>query len=149
MSNNHLALQKQLLTEESEQYVAKLSDGLHRANDNLKDMGVYALLSLGGIIATYYIAKLLLKSGKKEKKVKITSETFASSAVAKREDSFISMLFESVKQQLILFVLGMLRQKLMEYLESIDKDGLMDKFASFIQGVTPKPYRKETYKEQI
>ena len=105
-----------------------LRDSLDAQISNLKDKfgdaGKNALLIGGGLVTVYAVVKMLSKSKKKKKAKKVLiqqtepskKEVVVSNPVPKRSN----MLTDTVKEQLIIFLLGIAAERLGKFLSSLD-----------------------------
>lgn len=132
MTSSEIALKKQSLILDSQIYSTNITSDLHSINSNLKRVGLTALLAGAALVTTYYVAsKIFGKSKSKKQWIANKNNPAGVEIMSMRPVSTSSHWFAMVKEQMLLFVLAILKQKLAEYLESINKEAVMEKISGF------------------
>ena len=117
---------KQELIERSEIYKSNVANELNVINHKFKEAGLSALIAGATVVTTYYLATKLF--GKSKKKIALQPVGLSSEAnyqlVSQRPDSSTSHWVGLIKEQMFLFLLALLKNKLAAYIDTLDKDDL-------------------------
>lgn len=134
MISNDTSMRKQALIQDTEMFKENMTQGLGRLNQNLKSAGMTTLLAGAAFLTTYYVAKKLF--GKSKKKTNRTEAANynpnAQQLASLRPEDNGSRWVGIIKEQLFLFVLAILKNKLSTFVESMDKDDLSKGLGSII-----------------
>lgn len=131
MTSTEIALKKQSLIEDSQTYSTNITADLNSINNNLQRVGLTALLAGAALVTAYYLASKIFGKSKNKKQWVANETTEDQQLVSMRPTSNTPYWFAMVKEQMMLFVLAVLKQKLVEYLQSIDKEAVMEKITGF------------------
>lgn len=134
MTTNDTSMRKQALIQDTETFKKNMSQGMGMLNQNLKHAGLTTLLAGVAFVTTYYLArKLFGKSKKKADKPQVVSNyPNAQQLVSLRPEDSGSHWVGIIKEQLFLFVLAILKNKLSAFIENMDKDDLSKGLGSII-----------------
>lgn len=142
MTTSEIELKKQSLLQDSQTYSTNITSDLHSINSNLQRVGLTALLAGAALVTTYYLASKIFGKSKSKKQWVANENNAGNQVVSMRPASTTPNWYAMVKEQMMLFVLAMLKQKLAEYLESIDKEAVMGKISGFFASTTTKENTK-------
>jgi len=133
MTSNDTSMRKQALIQDTEMFKENMTQGLGRLNQNLKSAGLTTLLAGAAFLTTYYLAKKLFGKSKK-KAISTQAANYnpnAQQLVSLRPENG-SHWVGIIKEQMFLFVLAILKNKLSSFIETMDKDDLSKGLGSVI-----------------
>ena len=107
------------LQKSNEAYKNSLEKQLDKFKGDVNNIGKTALWIGGGLFATYLVVDALTASGKK-KKSKGKSKKSAEEPVEKPAKD--NLLMSTVKEQALIFVLGLAAQQLAKFLSELDSE---------------------------
>ncbi len=110
---------KEELQKSNEAYKNSLEKQLDKFKGDVNNIGKTALWIGGGLFATYLVVDALTASGKK-KKSKGKSKKSAEEPVEKPAKD--NLLMSTVKEQALIFVLGLAAQQLAKFLSELDSE---------------------------
>ena len=110
---------KEELQKSNEAYKNSLEKQLDKFKGDMNNIGKTALWIGGGLFATYLVVDALTASGKK-KKSKGKSKKSAEEPVEKPAKD--NLLMSTVKEQALIFVLGLAAQQLAKFLSELDSE---------------------------
>ena len=132
---------KQVLIQNTEIYKNNMTQDVTMINHKLQRAGITTLLAGAALVTTYYVATKLF--GKSKKKIAIQPVSLTSEAnyqlVSQRPESSTSHWVGLIKEQMFLFLLALLKNKLAAYIDTLDKDDLtngISTIASFFKSKT-------------
>jgi hypothetical protein len=104
----------------------------------LKNMGLWALMLGAGVMVTFFLFNKFFSKNKKQAKlnVEIDGEGNVKHTPELRTYESGNLLYGMIREQMTLFLLAILKQKLSEYIQTIDYKGVFEKVKSFIKQTT-------------
>ena len=111
---------KEKLKEQNRAFKESLENQLEALKSNFSKTGKNALWISGGLVAAYGVIKLLNNKPIKKKKGKKKKGTSTQKNLAVHQEPILS---SAMKEQLILFLLGLAVEKLTRFLKELDEDG--------------------------
>ncbi len=126
MTTSNTQARKHELMQSTETYKNNMTKEVTMLNQKLKKAGLTALLAGAALVTTYYVATKLF--GKSKKKIAIQPVGLNNEGnyqlVSQRPESSTSYWVALIKEQMFLFLLALLKNKLAAYVETLDKEDL-------------------------
>lgn len=109
------------LEKDSKAYMSSLQNQMERLKGDFQKIGKSALWIGGGLFATYLVVDTL--TGKKDKKKKEAKKTKAKAkGVKSGKPNEDNLLIAAVKEQALVFLLGLAAQQLSKFLSELDSE---------------------------
>lgn len=123
---------KQDLIAEADNLSKGMSQDLESLKSKLKDMGIRALIISASVVTFIYLWNVLFSS-KKKKKIVLANHPIENKDYQLLDQKSINAnyWYAIIKEQLMLFLLTILRSKLSYYVEEVNKANIIDKVFSF------------------
>ena len=108
---------REQLQKANEKLKSSLDTQIDDLKNNVDKIGKGALIVGGGLLCAYLLSDVLTKSDKTKKRKRSNSEK---KGRAPEKDN---LLMSTMKEQAIIFLLGLATERLSSFLKSLDKDG--------------------------
>ncbi len=125
-----MSSKKEALKNSSKALKQSLEDQISDLKENFGDAGKNALWIGGGLITAYALTKLLTRSKKKKKAKKITIQPVEVEPTVEnpreKPEKTEGLLSSTVKEQLIIFLLGIATERLTKFLSELETEDEQD-----------------------